>query len=355
MVLIGIDAHKRTHTAVAVDDVGRELAHTTVKATAAGHLALRRWASRWSERRFVVEDCRHLTRRLESDLLAAGEVVTRVPPQLMAAERRGGRQLGKSDPIDGLAVARAALREPDLPTAELDGPAREVRLLVDHRDALVRERTALHNRLRWHLHELDPELDVRPRGLRTRAGLDRVAAAIADVDGLVAELAGDLVDRCRQLNAKISDLERRLRPLVRQLAPNLLAVSGCGLLSAGKLIGETGRASRFRSIDAYARFNGSAPVPVHSGNSEKMRLNRGGNRQVNTALHMIAVTQLRRGGPGADYVAKRQAAGDDKTEALRLLRRRVSDAVFKAMLADERQRDDRDHSNSGGDGLAVAA
>ena len=131
-----------------------------------------------------------------------------------------------------------------------------------------------------------------------------------------------------------------------QLAANLLAVSGCGLLSAGKLIGETGRASRFRCLDAYARFNGTAPVPVHSGNREKMRLNRGGNRQVNTALHMIAVTQLRRGGPGADSVAKRQAAGDDKTEAVRLLRRRVSDAVFKAMLADERQRDDRDHCHS---------
>lgn len=189
---------------------------------------------------------------------------------------------------------------------------------------------------------------MRPRGLRTREDLDRVAAAIVDVAGL----AGDLVDRCRQLNAKISDLERRLGPLVSQLAPNLLTVSGSGLLSAGKLIGETGRASRFRSINAFARFNGSAPVPVHSGNSEKMRLNRGGNR---TALHMIAVTQLRRGGPGADYVAKRQAAGDDKTEAVRLLRRRVSDAVFKAMLADERQRDDRDHSHSSGDGLAVAA
>ena len=158
---------------------------------------------------------------------------------------------------------------------------------------------------------------MRPRGLGTRAGLDRVAAAIADVDGLVAELACDLVDRCRQLNAKISDLERRLGPLVGQLAANLLAVSGCGLLSAGKLIGETGRASRFRFLDAYARFNGTAPVPAHSGNSEKMRLNRGGNRQVNTALHMIAVTQLRRGGPGADSVAKRQAAGDDKTEAVR--------------------------------------
>jgi hypothetical protein len=133
VVIIGIDAHNATHTAVAVDEVGRRLAAKTVKATSDGHLTLLEWAAAWPERSFAVEDCRHVTRRLESDMLAAGERLVRVPPQLMAAERRGGRERGKSDPIDALAVARAALREPDLPVAELDGPTRELRLLVDHR------------------------------------------------------------------------------------------------------------------------------------------------------------------------------------------------------------------------------
>ena len=133
MVTVGVDSHKRTHTLVAVDDVGKKLAERTLAATPEGHLGALAWAERWPERRWAIEDCWHLTRRLESDLLAAGEAVLRVPPRLMAAERRGGREQGKSDPIDALAVARVALREPGLPVARLDGPARELKLLIDHR------------------------------------------------------------------------------------------------------------------------------------------------------------------------------------------------------------------------------
>lgn len=121
MVIVGVDAHKSTHTLVAVDEVGRKLGERTVAATTEGHLDALGWAGRWPERRFALEDCRHVTRRLESDLLAAGQAVVRVPTRLMAGERRGGRERGKSDPIDALAVARAALREPDLPVASSMG------------------------------------------------------------------------------------------------------------------------------------------------------------------------------------------------------------------------------------------
>jgi transposase len=296
-VVIGIDAHKRTHTAVVVDEVGRELDATTVTATSEDHVALCQWAVQWPQRRFAVEDCRHLTRRLESELLAAGEMLVRVPGHLMAGQLRGGRQRGKSDPIDALAVARAALQQPDLPTAELDGPARQLRLLVDYRETLVSQRTAACNTLRWYVHELAPELDSRPRGLRTRTGLDRLAAGLADFDGLVAELALDVIERCRQLNARITDLDRRIRQTVREVAPSLLAMPGCGPLSAAKLVGETGRASCFCSKAAYARFPGTAPVPVPSGNTARVRLSRGGNRQANTALPMIAVTHIDLHGP----------------------------------------------------------
>jgi transposase len=135
MVIVGIDAHKRTHTAVAIDETGRKLgSKTTTSTTSEANLELLRWVDGFgSERRFAVEDCRHLSRRLEADLLAAGEVLVRVPPKLMAHARDAARTYGKSDPIDALAVARAALREPDLPLARLDGPSRELRLLVDHR------------------------------------------------------------------------------------------------------------------------------------------------------------------------------------------------------------------------------
>jgi len=160
MVIIGVDAHKRTHTLVAIDEAGRGLAEKTFAATPDGHLKAIEWAAQWPERLFAIENCRHLTRRLEVDLLRVGEAAVRVPPQLMAGARQSGRERGKSDPIDALAVARAALREPDLPVACLDGESRDLRLLVDHREDLVRERTRVQSRLRWHLHELFPGLEI---------------------------------------------------------------------------------------------------------------------------------------------------------------------------------------------------
>ena len=336
MVVIGVDAHKRTHTLVAVDQVGRKLGERTVAATSEGHFAAVAWAQQWSPVTFAVEDCRHLTRRLEGDLLRAGYRVVRVPTRLMARARRSGRQPGKSDPIDALAVAQAALREPDLPTAQLDGATRHVKLLCDHRRDLVVERTKLCNRLRWHLHELDPELHVPSRGLRRYRVIDRLAGELARFDATVARLARELLVRCRELTVRINQLEGELRDLVRVQAPNLLQVPGCGVLGAAMILAETAGAGRFRSKAAFARFNGTAPIPVWSGNTVRVRLNRGGNRTVNTALHMIAVTQTRGIGPGKAYVERLMAAGKTRTEALRLLRRRLSDVVLRALLADER-------------------
>ena len=142
MVTWGTDAHKRSHTIVATDAVGAEIGSHTVPATPEGHLGLVQWAAQFEQRRWAIEDCRALSRRLEADLLKIGERVVRVPPKLMAGARRSARTRGTSDPIDALAVARAALREPDLPVARLDGPSREVRLLVDYRESLVKDRTA---------------------------------------------------------------------------------------------------------------------------------------------------------------------------------------------------------------------
>ena len=334
MVTIGVDSHKRTHTFVAVDDVGKKVAERTLPATTDGHLDALGWAQRWPDRRWAIEDCRHLTRRLESDLLAGGQAVVRVPPRLMAGERRGGRERGKSDPIDALAVARAALREPDLPVARLDGVARELRLLVDHREDLVRERTRMQARLRWHLHELYPELAVAPRSLRSHKVFDQLEEKLAGVAGTVARIARELVGTIRGLTVQVNALEKEIAGMVKPLVPTLLALPGCGALSAAKIVGESAGVSRFKSKAAYARWNGTAPIPVWSG-STNFRLNRGGNRQVNTALHRIAVTQIRHGGPGRSYTDARIAAGDDKTEAIRMLRRRLSDEVFRRLLLDE--------------------
>lgn len=334
MIIIGVDAHKSTHTFVAIDDVGRKIGELTAKATPDGHLTVIEWADRWPQVQFALEDCRHVTRRLEADLLRRGHQVVRVKTQLMAVHRRSARERGKSDPIDAHAVAMAALREPNLPIARLDGPSREVKLLSDHRHDLVCERTKLISRLRWHLHELNPELQIPLRGFKRYCVMDELAERLTTFTGVVAQIAAELLTRCRQMTRQINDLEHQIRDRVRVLAPSLLEIPGCGVLSAAVVIGETAGAHRFHSKDAYARFNGTAPIPVWSA-QERVRLNRGGNRTVNAALHTIAITQVARGGQGKDYVDRLQAAGKTRREALRLLRRRLSDRVFRVLRADE--------------------
>lgn len=336
MVMLG---HKRTHTIVAADANGVELGSVTAAATPAGHLKALRWVEQqWAERTWALEDCRHLSRRLEADLLRAGERVVRVPPKLMTGARRGGRQRGKSDPINALAVARAALREPDLPVAQLEGVEREIRLLVDHREDLVAERTRAQNRLLWHLHELEPGWQLPAGSLSTLKTLDQVLERIAGHDTVVAEIARELVETIRRLTVRVNQLERRIAKQVEPLVPTLLALVGCGALTAAKIVGEAAGVSRFRSKTAFARHNGTAPIPVWSGNNERHRLNRGGNRQLNAAMHRIAITQMQRPGPARDYIERRMATGDNKTEAIRCLRRQISNEVYKRLVADERAR-----------------
>ena len=215
----------------------------------------------------------------------------------MAGDRRAGRERGKSDPIDAVAVARAALREPDLPVAQLDGESRQLRLLVDHREYLVRERTRIRCRLRWHLHELFPGFVIAPKALRRLCVLDVLERRLAGVGGTVAAIAAELVASTRELTVRANEIEAEIREIVRRLAPALLALSGCGVLSAAKIVGE------FRSVER----DGAHPGVV--GQSRP---------------------------PAAQpYVERRMAAGDSKTEALRMLRRRLSDEVFRRLLVDE--------------------
>lgn len=336
MIMLGIDAHKRTHTVVAVDHLGRQLGTKTTNATTtAAHLAIIRWADQFGlERCWAVEDCRHLSRRLERDMLAAGERIVRVPPKLMAHSRDSARTYGKSDPIDALAVARAALREPDLPTAHLDDESRVLRLLVDHREDLVAERTRHINRLRWHLHEMDPSWDPDPRALTTFKHLDIAARRLAGLDTVIARIAADLVDRIRQLTVDINELRVELEARTETLAPNLRQIHGIGPLASAKLIGEVAGIGRFRSRHAFARHNGTAPTPAWSGHPDRHRLSRAGNRQINAAIHRIALTQARSHPDARALLARRVEHGATKKEAIRSLKRRLSDVIYRAMLAD---------------------
>jgi transposase len=332
VVVLGADVHKRTHTFVAVDEVGKQIGQLTVSADGKGHQKVLRWARQQfvGERVWGIEDCRHLSARLERDLLTGGESVVRVPPKLMAQSRASARTRGKSDPIDALAVARAVLREPDLPVAAHVEVSRELKLLVDRREDLVAERTRMSNRFRWHVHELDPHLDP------SKASLDRVKTRqqlvekLAGFDGLVAELARDILADIDRVTQAINRLERRISRRVEEQAAGLIGLPGCAALTAAKIIGETAGVARFRSEACYARHAGVAPIPVWSGNTAgRVRMSRAGNRQLNAALHRIAVTQIRLDGEGRRYYRKRLMAGDSSTEALRCLKRRLARVVFK--------------------------
>ena len=337
MVVLGTDAHKRNHTVVAADEAGVEIGSVSVGATPEGHLKLVKWAARWPERRWAIENCRQLSRRLEADLLEIGELVVRVPPKMMAGVRRSARTRGKSDPIDALAVARAALREPDLPVAQLDGPSRELRLLVDYRESVVKDRTAAQNRLRWRLHELEAGYDPAPGSLNRYKTLDEIDQLLAGHTSMVAELGRREVARIRELTREANQLERDISRRVVELVPSLLDIPGCGSLTAAKLVGEAADITRFKSRDAYAMWAGVAPIPVWSANNQRFRLNRGGNRQTNAAIHRIAITQLRIHPDAQTFIKRRLETGSTKREALRLLKRKLANVVYRTLLADTQQ------------------
>jgi transposase len=281
-----VDPHKGTHTAAAVDGrTGESLSELTVRARDEGHERLLAWAVGVAlERTWALEDCRHVSGRLERFLIGRGERVVRVPPKLMAGARRSARERGKSDAIDALAVARAALREPGLPAARLEGRALEIRLLLDHREDLVAERTRIQNRLRWHLHDLDPGLELPSGALSKLCWLDRLGRRLGRLEqGPRTRIARELVVRSRELTRKERALERELAALVKLEAPQLLALPGCGPLTAAKLIGEVADVERVSSDAQLAMHAGAAPLDVSSGKQQRHRLNRSGNRQLNLA------------------------------------------------------------------------
>ncbi len=332
MIVIGVDVHKQSLTAVAVDEAGRALAESTASAAC----DLLAWAASLpGERSWAVEDCRQLTRALERALLAADESLVRVPPKLMAPQRRAGRARGKSDPIDALAVARAALREP-----RLDHPRpgerrlRELKLLVDHRDDLIDERRRAQQRLRWHLHDLDPTPAVPLGALDRAVWLDRLGRRLARLEQTAqVRIARELVGRCRSLTRTILELERELQTAATQTAPALLALPGCGAVSAAKLLGEIGPIERFDTDAQLARHAGVAPLEASSGKHRRHRLDRGGNRQLNCALHRIAVTQARVHPAARAYLERKQAEGKSRREAIRCLKRQLARVVFNTLKA----------------------
>jgi transposase len=347
MIVIGADTHKRSHTcAAAKAGTGEVAGEKTAPARKPGFAELLGWGRELdSERIWALEDCRHVSGSFERFLVAHGERVVRVPPKLMGESRKAERTRGKSDPIDALAIARAALKEgPEtLPAAHLDEQALEMKLLCDHREDVVRARVEDQQRLRWHLHDLWPELELPSGCLDRTIWLDRIGRKLQRAEQSArVRIARELVRAIREKTRRIRALELEIAELVSAEAPELLALSGCGALTAAKLIAETAGVARFPSDAKLARLAGVAPIPASSGNRQRHRLDRGGNRQLNCALHRIAVTQGRVHLPAREFLARKQAEGKSRKEALRCLKRHLARAVWQALRASR----DRESINS---------
>src|ERR1700733_15741785 len=331
MIVIGADTHKGSHALAAVDDgTGKVRGSRQIKADGPVHLAAVRWARELDEERvWAIEDCRSCSRRLEQALLAAGERVVRVPPNRMGASRKGEREPGKSDEIDALAGARAVVKDgvERFPVAYLNEQAMEIRLLAEHRNDLVAERTRVVNRLRWHLLELCPELEasLKRKALNQPRTLDRVDRQLRKLPaGARVRIAREQISDLRGLNRGIERLAAELAELVTAHRPRLLAEHGCGALAAAILIGHTAGNERFHSEAAFALQTGTAPISCSSGKRTQHRLNRGGDRQLNHALHIIAVTRAQHDHATKEYLARKEAEGKTKKGALRSLKRHLA-------------------------------
>lgn len=326
MTAIGIDTHKATLAACRVDPLGRPLDEREFPNDEAGHRAIAAWVLNVPGARVGIEGSSTFGAALARRLVAEGLDVREVPAHLTARGRLGSRRPGKSDPGDALVIARLALREDDLPPVRRADRSRDLALLVDAREALVTEATRARNRLHAHLVVLVPGYGGRVDRLVSGTALDRVGHLLRGRSGLEAELARDLVAELRRLGRRTEALTRRIEDLVGD--DPLLAMPGVGPLTAARLIGETGDVRRFRSADAFASLAGVAPIPASSGQVQRVRLSRRGNRQLNRALYTIALTQVWHHPPARAYVDRKRAEGKTWREAIRCLKRHLARRVF---------------------------
>jgi transposase len=338
MIVIGADTHKRNHTLVALDgQTGTVRGQVEIVASDEGSIdALRFAAGVDAERVWAIEDCRHVSARLEGALIAAGERVVRVPAQVTGQTRKSARTVGKSDPIDARAVALAVVRDgvESFPVAFTDQQAMEIRVLSDYRDQIIRERVRMINRLRWHLVTIAPELEAQLnpaslRGPRICARLTRQLARLQPSPQLrVARL---LLKRITAIVREERELFAELTRLVDSHTPQLLAEPGCGPVTAAIIIARTAGARRFATDGHFARHAGTAPIPASSGNTQRHRLHRGGDRQLNRAIHIIALSRAKTDPETRAYLARKQAEGKTKLEAIRCLKRHLARRIWRLL------------------------
>jgi transposase len=330
MAVIGIDTHKGTLAACAVDPLGAVVAERTFGCDPEGLAELVRWARRLAaDGRIGVEGSASYGAPVARMLIAAGLEVREVPPHLSRRERVRTRRAGKSDPGDALAIARVTLRERALPPVRLADRTEELGLLVDAREELVQTQTRTRNRLHAHLVVLLPGYGRTAAQLVTTRQLDAIEALLAPLGGTRAAHARGLLEDVRSLGRRAKELQLQIAG--RVAGHPLLGLPGVGDITAAWLISEVGDVTRFGSPAAFAMLAGVAPIPASSGESQRMRLNRGGNRRLNRALYTIALVQAWHHPPARSYVARKRSEGMSWKEALRCLKHRIARPVFRLL------------------------
>jgi transposase len=340
VVIIGVDPHKRTHTASAVEPAsGTVLATLQIDASLAGYRQLLRWASGFDERRWAVENARGLGRHLAQWLVARGERVDDVPSTATARIRelsRGGRR--KNDVIDASAAASVAALRGDANPVVAEDLTTVLALLDERRDNVITQRTRLINQLHALLRDLVPGGAPTDLTADVASRLLFKVRPVGPVEGARKQLARDLIAEVREADRRLKTLTAQIAETVTQHGTRLPQVDGIGPVIAGRLLGRTRRASRFPTTAAFANYAGVAPVEVASADRARHRLPRGGDRHLNLALHIAALTQVRmRGSTGRTYYDTKIAAGKTHNEAMRCLKRRLADHVWRIMLVDERR------------------
>ncbi len=327
-VLIAVDPHKASNTAAVLDPVSKTVIESArFASTIDGYARLRAFTARWSQRRWAVEGCHGAGRSLAQRLAAAGEAVLDVPAKLAARVRacsRGhGRKTGKNDAVS---AGLAALDGTGVVPVATDGATVSLRLLCDRREEL----TALRTQAVCRLHRLLAELT--PGGMRRELTANKAQALLArirpagDVAAIRVQIARDHLAGICALDARITYLGGQIAALVTASGTGLTGLFGVGPVIAGRLLAETGDVARFATKDAFASYNGTAPTGASSGEQVRHRLSRAGNRRTSHALHMMAVTQIRYPNtPGRQYYERKRREGKTPKEALRCLKRRLSD------------------------------
>ena len=338
-VMIGIDPHKSSHTAVAIGSGEEPLDQLQVHACPSQAEQLLAWAAAWPERTWAVEGAAGLGHLLAQQLVAAGEQVLDVPPKLAARVRllQAG-DTNKNDPNDAFSVAVAALRSPAKRPVLAEDHAAVLKVWAKRHRDLARARNQAVCRLHAVL------CDLVPGGVRKEITAGQAARILERVTpaGAVAEarceLAGEFLTDIRRLDAQLRDTNKKLAAAVKASGTSLTGIFGVGPVIAGTVIGDVRQVFRFPSRNHFAACNGTAPVEVSSGGRKVYRLSLRGNRRLNHAIHMAAVTQIRhKHSQGRAYYERKLAEGKTHKEALRALKRRISDAIYAALAADARQ------------------